>query len=105
MSEMAIQQVLAQMRALQVQAGGGAEQAAASREGNFADLLHQSINKVAENQNVAGEMANAFSRGDPDTDLTSVMISMQKARISFEAMTEVRNKLVDAYNEIRQMPI
>lgn len=105
MSDLAIQQVLTQMRALQVEAGGGIEQAGAARQGGFAELLAQSINKVAENQNVAGEMATAFSRGDTDADLTSVMISMQKARISFEAMTEVRNKLVEAYNEIRQMPI
>ena len=105
MSDMAIQQVLAQMRALQAQAGGGPEQAAAADQTRFADLLAQSIDKVAENQNAAGALAESFSRGDPDTDLTSVMISMQKARVSFEAMTEVRNQLVEAYNEIRRMPI
>ncbi|NDY97137.1 flagellar hook-basal body complex protein FliE [Wenzhouxiangella limi] len=106
MSDMAIQQVLAQMRALQVQAGGTPEQAAPAAEQNrFSDLLHQSINKVAENQSVAGELSTSFSSGDPDTDLTSVMIAMQKSRVSFEAMVEVRNKLVEAYNEIRRMPI
>lgn len=105
MSDMAIQQVLAQMRALQVQAGGTPEQAAPADQNRFADLLHQSINKVAENQSVAGELSTSFSQGDPDTDLTSVMIAMQKSRVSFEAMVEVRNKLVEAYNEIRRMPI
>jgi flagellar hook-basal body complex protein FliE len=30
---------------------------------------------------------------------------MQKARVSFEAMSEVRNKLVDAYKRIQNMPI
>ncbi len=105
MSDMAIQQVLAQMRALQAQAGGAPEAAQPAAQGQFADLLAQSIDKVAENQSVAGEMTNAFSRGDSDADLTSVMIATQKARVSFEAMVEVRNKLVDAYNEIRQMPI
>ena len=105
MSDMAIQQVLAQMRALQAQAGAGPEAVQAPPQGQFADLLAQSINKVAENQSVAGEMTQAFSRGEPDTDLTSVMIATQKARVSFEAMVEVRNKLVEAYDDIRRMPI
>ncbi|MFP4208677.1 MAG: flagellar hook-basal body complex protein FliE [Wenzhouxiangella sp.] len=106
MSDMAIQQVLAQMRALQAQAGAMPEQAPPAVEpGRFAELLSQSVNKVAENQAAAGELQTSFSRGDPDTDLTSVMIAMQKSRVSFEAMVEVRNKLVEAYNEIRRMPI
>ena len=106
MSDMAIQQVLAQMRALQVQAGAAPEQTQpAQQPGQFAELLSQSINRVAENQAAAGELSSSFSAGDPDTDLTSVMIAMQKSRVSFEAMVEVRNKLVEAYNEIRRMPI
>ena len=102
MSDLSIHQILSQMRALQAQAGVAQPQAPVEQ---FADLLRQSIDKVAENQNLASELASSFSRGEPEADLTSVMISMQKARISFEAMTEVRNKLVEAYNEIRQMPI
>ncbi len=104
MSDLSIHQILSQMRALQAQAGVAQPQAPVEQK-QFADLLRQSIDKVAENQNLASELASSFSRGEPEADLTSVMISMQKARISFEAMTEVRNKLVEAYNEIRQMPI
>ena len=44
MSDMAIQQVLAQMRALQAQAGAGPEATQAAPQGQFADLLAQSIN-------------------------------------------------------------
>jgi flagellar hook-basal body complex protein FliE len=106
MSDMSIQQVLAQMRALK--SAGGMEPAAqpgATNQVNFAELMNRSLEKVNENQQVAAEMSAAFERGDPDADLTDVMIAMQKARISFEAMSEVRNKLVDAYKEIQNMPI
>lgn len=105
MSDLAIQQVLTQMRALQAQAAGGVEQSNATQGTGFAQLLQQSMDRVAENQNTAAELSTAFSRGDADADLTSVMIAMQKSRVSFQAMVEVRNKLVEAYNEIRQMPI
>ncbi len=38
-------------------------------------------------------------------DLTDVMISSQKASVSFQALTQVRNKLVQAYQDIMQMPV
>ena len=38
-------------------------------------------------------------------DLPEVMIASQKASVSFEAMKEVRNKLVDAYKDIMNMPV
>ena len=38
-------------------------------------------------------------------DLTEVMIASQKASVSFQAMTQVRNKLVQAYQDIMQMPV
>ncbi|MFT4862775.1 MAG: flagellar hook-basal body complex protein FliE [Pseudohongiellaceae bacterium] len=38
-------------------------------------------------------------------DLTEVMIQMQKSSVTFEAMTQVRNRLVTAYQDIMNMPI
>jgi flagellar hook-basal body complex protein FliE len=38
-------------------------------------------------------------------NLPEVMIALQKASLSFQAMTEVRNKLVNAYQDIMNMPI
>jgi flagellar hook-basal body complex protein FliE len=43
--------------------------------------------------------------GDPQVDITQVMIQMQKASVSFEAMNQVRNRLVSAYQDIMNMPI
>ena len=108
MSEMDISRVLADMRALAAQATQRPETADETNEAgkpDFGDLLRQSIDKVNSTQQSATELRDRFERGDPDVDLTEVMVSMQKASLSFKAMTEVRNKLVEAYREIMNMPI
>ena len=71
----------------------------------FAELLKSSINAVADAQNSATDMAAALELGDKSVSLPEVMIALQKASLSFQAMTEVRNKLVNAYQEIMNMPI
>jgi len=76
------------------------------REGSgFSELLKSSMNAVNEAQTTATDMAAALERGDKSVALPEVMIAMQKASLSFQAMTEVRNRLVNAYQEIMNMPI
>ncbi|MHA7815444.1 MAG: flagellar hook-basal body complex protein FliE [Pseudohaliea sp.] len=105
MKDMAIQQVLTQMRQLKAEAAAGARETAPADEGQFASLLSHSIEQVNASQQASAELKAAFERGDPDADLASVMIAGQKARVSFEALVQVRNRLVDAYREIQNMPI
>ena len=103
MSSLEIEQVLAQMRILASQAGGkteGTESAA-----DFSALLKQSINKVNDTQVQANKLATAFERGETEASLSEVMVSLQKANVSFQAMVQVRNKLVDAYREIMNIPL
>lgn len=106
MSDMDITRVLAQMRAMAAQAQG-APQTPTGPEGggavDFSEMLKRSVNAVNDTQKQAGKLAEAFEAGDPNTDLTQVMIALQKANVSFQAMTQVRNKLLDAYNEIMRM--
>lgn len=96
------------MRAMQTQAMGGSKPFEGVQEvagSNFADLLGQAINKVADTQEASSQMANAFEMGKSGVDITDVMISSQKASVSFQALTQVRNKLVQAYQDIMQMPV
>lgn len=72
---------------------------------DFSDLLKTSIDAVTAEQNKANDMRTAFEKGDPDVDLSEVMLQAQKASLSFQAMTQVRNKLVEAYKEVIQMPL
>ena len=71
----------------------------------FGDLLKNAIDKVNDTQMEASRMATAFEQGDSRVELTQVMIQLQKASVSFQAMTQVRNKLVAAYEDVMKMPI
>jgi flagellar hook-basal body complex protein FliE len=121
MSNMAIDQVLAQIRALSAQAGTSIKPAnnslsalgAAATAGAgappaapaFGELLKQGIDAVNKTQQSASALADAWERGTPGVDLAQVMIESQKASVSFRALTEVRNRLVSAYQDIMNMSI
>lgn len=109
MTQIDINSLLTQMRTLSAQLEPGAAATPAIGDAkapdSFGKLLKQSIEDVAQSQNQARQMSAAFDRGDPGTDLPQVMLAVQKADLSFRAMTEVRNKLVDAYSNIMNMPL
>ncbi len=71
----------------------------------FTSILKESIQSVNDRKQVAESMARSFELGDPNVELSQVSIEMQKARIAFEALTQVRNKVISAYQEIMNMPI
>jgi flagellar hook-basal body complex protein FliE len=104
---MQIQQVLAEMRALQARASGAASEIApaANPPADFAGLLKDSVDHIAAMQNEATALANAYETGDKSIDLTKVMLEVQKAGLAFRAMTEVRNKLLDAYTQVMNMSV
>jgi flagellar hook-basal body complex protein FliE len=106
MSSMQISQVLAEMRALQARASGISEApAAAAQPSEFANLMKNSVDHVAGMQNQATALADAYESGDKSIDLAKVMLEVQKAGLAFRAMTEVRNKLVDAYQQVMNMSV
>ena len=102
-----VDQVLAEMRRLTAaaQAGPAQTEGAAAGDGDFSTLLKQSIDQVNEMQQEASQLSSAFSAGDPSVDVTEVMIALQKAGVAFQAMTEVRNRLVSAYQDVMSMPV
>lgn len=71
----------------------------------FGELLEQAVNKVNTVQKASGALSKAYVQGDPNVDITEVMIASQKAGVAFQAMLQVRNKLVDAYRDVMNMPI
>lgn len=104
MSNMEINQVLAQMRVMANSAEGTGTSLETKASG-FADLLKESIDQVNEAQSKSREMSNAFEAGDPEVGLAEVMVTMQKASISFEAVSQVRNQLLNAYQDVMNMPV
>lgn len=71
----------------------------------FGEMFQQAINSVNSTQQQAGQLATAFETGDPKVSLAQVMVASQKASVSFQALTQVRNRLVDAYKDIMNMPV
>jgi len=98
--------LLAAMKVMAANASRGVEDIP-SGEGvsAFSGLLSKAINHVNDAQMASGKLAEAFERGDPNVDLPSLMVAMQKASLSYEALKQVRNRLVDAYEEINRMGV
>ena len=113
MSNMNIDGVLAQIRALQQQTKIGAPSprpdalggAGGAGQVSFANVLKKGLESVNAAQSQASNLAARFERGEPGVELTQVMLESNKASVAFRATVEVRNRLVNAYQEIMNMPI
>lgn len=103
----AIENVLSQMRAVAQAAANlpARSDMVAEQQGGFAAELQRSLSRVSEMQNTANAQTQAFQAGSPDISLNDVMVDMQKASIAFQATLQVRNRLIQAYQEISSMPV
>lgn len=100
--------LLLELRALAAEAQRSSLPAAGATPGaplDFGQVLKASLDKVNDMQSTASTLATAFEQGQPGVDITRVMLEAQKASLAFRAMTEVRNKLVNAYQEVMNMPV
>ena len=73
--------------------------------GNFADMLGDALNTVNSMQLDAKEKQIAFEMGDKSLSLADVMLTKEKSGIAFEATVQVRNKVLEAYKQIMNMPV
>jgi len=108
MDTRSIDQLLGQMRTAAAMAAGrpqAAAKPAAVQQGGFSEALKSAIEQTSQAQHKARDLARSFSIGEPDVQLHDVMVSAQKANISFQQMIQVRNRLVSAYQEIMNMQV
>ncbi len=105
MSDIAINQVLAQMRAMQALANPQATPEAVQGQGNFSNLMHDSIREVNAAMQESRAMTTRFEMGDPSVSLAEVMVNSQKAGLQFQAVAEIRNRVLSAYKEVMNMPV
>lgn len=108
MDRISVENVLSQIRAMQDMAAGRPAAANAPKSvegGGFSAALQAQIQQVNGAQHQAKNLAQAFESGSADVNLQDVMISMQKANISFQTMIQVRNRVVSAYQDIMNMQI
>jgi len=66
---------------------------------SFADMMKNFLQEVNQLQKEAGDHVEALLSGET-VDLHDVMIAVEKASVSFELVMEVRNKLLEAYQEL-----
>lgn len=71
---------------------------------SFASVLKETINNVNKAQIDSDVMTEKLARGE-NIDLHQVMITSQKASITLQATMEVRNKVVEAYQEMMRMQV
>lgn len=72
---------------------------------NFANMLGDALNNVNSMQLEAKNQAIAFEMGDKSLSLADVMLTKEKSGIAFEATVQVRNKVLEAYKQIMNMPV
>lgn len=69
---------------------------------NFSDILKNAVNTVdALHDNAASQVGNLIQGGS--ANMNDVMIAVEKADVSFQLMMQVRNKIVNAYQDIEKM--
>jgi len=107
MDTQGIDQMLSVLRATAAQASGRVGEAQSTTAGgtDFAQVLQNSIEQVNQTQQQAEGMAANFAGGESSANLHEVMLSLQKANVSFQEMVQVRNKLVTAYHDVMNMSI
>lgn len=85
--------------------GGVGNASGASKVTGFGEMFQQAIGSVNNTQQQANTLATSFEQGDAGVSLAQVMVASQKASVSFQALTQVRNRLVEAYKDVMNMPV
>jgi flagellar hook-basal body complex protein FliE len=70
----------------------------------FADYLTDAVGKVSDADKAAQDIGTAFALGEP-VEVHDVMLAYGKAELSFRLFLELRNKVIEAYQEIMRMPV
>lgn len=68
----------------------------------FTDVLRSAIDQVDELQASSDQQVSSLLAGDR-SDVHNVMIAIEKADVAFQLMMQVRNKIVNAYQQVSQM--
>ena len=109
-SQTAINQTLAKIRSISQQHTGVFKNpnTTSTEKSSFNSLLTHAkgaIGEISNAQNRTESLQQAYLAGDPNTSVSEVMISSVKSKVAFEGLVAVRNKFIDAYKEIMNMPI
>lgn len=71
---------------------------------SFSTVVSDAVNKVNDAEITANNKIEALIKGE-DVEMHEVMLAMQEASLSLQALIEVRNKVVEAYKEINNVQL
>ena len=71
---------------------------------NFSSMLGRMVSEVNAKQMLASDAVHGLQSGQP-VSLHQAVIAMEEANVSFQLMVEVRNKLLESYQELMRMSI
>src|SRR4051812_43112617 len=85
--------------------GGTASKSPSAKAGgaSFSDTFDQALNEVNQLQQDANAAVQGEVTGKTD-DLDGVMVAVQKSDLAFKTLMAIRTKLLDAYEELKNMP-
>lgn len=71
---------------------------------SFAEMFEKALNQVEQDQKVANDLSVKLATGEIQ-DIEQVMIASERANLSLGMAVQVRNKVLEAYQEIMRMPL
>jgi len=96
----------AEMQAMKLEAQSTTRPATGQQvSADFGAVLSDAVKSVNNLQSASSELATRFDQGDRSVSLSDVMIARNKSSVAFEATVQVRNKMVDAYKQLMNMPV
>ncbi|MEI6394787.1 MAG: flagellar hook-basal body complex protein FliE [Verrucomicrobiota bacterium] len=94
----------AELRALNASQPAGIAAETQPADSSFAGLLGNLVQDVNAKQQLSGQSLRDLQSGQ-NVSLHQTMITMQEASVSFQLMVEVRNKLLESYQELMRMSV
>ncbi len=70
----------------------------------FGNVLKEELHRVNDSQIASEEITGKFIKGE-DVEIHNVMVAAEEAKLSLQMAVQVRNKLVEAYQEINRMQL
>lgn len=105
MSDINTVNLLNQIKTMSAKAEGAVIETETNQAAPFGTVFQQALNQVNELNQSADSLKTRFEMGDPNVSLGEVMIAAQKSNLGLEATVRVRNKVVQAYQDIMNMPV
>ena len=72
---------------------------------NFGDILSDAVEQIALLQDKSSDLSTRLDMGDSTVTLSDTVIAREKASVALSAAMEVRNKFVEAYQAVLNMPV